>query len=244
MKYKIVIAYDGTNYAGWQIQPNGATIQEEIEKALFTIAQAPVKIIGAGRTDAGVHAKGQVAHFTLHLPASNMLKRLNALLPKDISILSVDEVDEDFHARFSAKEKIYTYSITTNQVQMPFDLSYSLHYTFPLSFEAMEEGISHLIGTHDFSSFANEAHRFNEGKNPVKTIYAIDICKTQTGFHLIFRGDGFLYKMVRNLTGLILDIGRKKRAAIEAKKILEKRDRKMASAAAPAHGLTLTSISY
>lgn len=244
MKIKITIAYDGSNYAGWQVQPNGMTIQEKIEEALARIFSKRIKVIGAGRTDAGVHAKGQVAHFTIDKMPENLLRSLNALLPDDISILNLEEVDEDFHARFSAKEKCYTYTITTNQVQSPFEISYALHYTYPLSFDAMYDAVPHLLGKHDFSAFANDAKVFQGKKDPVKTLKEIKIETTESGFTLRFKGDGFLYKMVRNLTGLLLDIGRGKRGADEAKMILENRDRKLSAPAAPAHGLTLTSIKY
>ncbi len=245
MKYKLTIAYDGTPFAGWQIQPNGPTIQEEIEKALHQVTGKPIKVIGAGRTDAQVHAKGQVAHFVLETPPSPFLqKSLNALTPDEISILSIEPVDESFHARFSAKEKIYSYDVTTDLIQLPFDRNYSLHCTYPLSFDTMREAIKDLIGKHDFSAFANHGFLFNEGKNPIKTLYAIDIVQHDSGFALVFRGNGFLYKMVRNLTGLLIEIGRGKLYPSDAKKILESRDRKQAPSAAPAHGLTLYSIRY
>lgn len=244
MKIKITIAYDGSHYVGWQIQPNGVSIQEKIEQALLKITQTQVKITGAGRTDAGVHARGQVAHFNLENYPITLLQSLNALIPKDISITHLEIVDDSFHSRFSAKEKVYTYDITTGKIQLPFDLPYSLHYTYPLDFTNMEIAISHLIGEHDFSAFANDAKVFKGAKNPVKTLREISIDKRDDGFALTFRGNGFLYKMVRNLTGLILDIGRGKKLPIDAKKILESKDRSLSSPAAPAHGLTLTSILY
>ncbi len=245
MKFKLVIAYDGTPFAGWQVQPNGRTIQEEIEKALFQVMGKELKIVGAGRTDAKVHARGQVAHLILEAPPPpSFQKSLNALTPNEISILSIEPVNEDFHARFSAKEKLYVYHVTSDPVQLPFDQNYSLHYTYPLSFNLMKEAIPHLIGKHDFSAFANQSFLFEEGKNPVKTLFAIDIAPHPSGFSLLFRGDGFLYKMVRNLTGLLLDIGRGKIPPSEAKRILLSKDRKQAPSAAPPHGLTLHSISY
>ena len=244
MKIKIVIAYDGTLFSGWQIQSNGKTIQEEIEKTLHRITGRQIKVTGAGRTDAGVHAKGQVAHFNLDTLSPVLLKSINALLPKEISVVDLSEASDSFHARFSAKEKTYTYNVTTTDIQMPFDNPYYLHYTYPINFEALLEGISHLIGKHDFSAFANDAKVFKGQKNPVKTLSDITIKHQEDGFSLIFKGDGFLYKMVRNLTGVLLDIGRGKLKPFDAKKILESRNRGQASAAAPAHGLTLTSISY
>lgn len=241
MKYKITIAYDGTKFCGWQIQPNGRSIQSEIENALHIITKKPIKITGAGRTDAGVHARGQIAHFICDSMPQFLLKQLNALTSDEISILSLDPVEETFHARFSAKEKTYIYSISTDPIQLPFEMPYSFHYTYPICFDSMKTATKDLLGTHDFSAFANQ---FNREKNPVKTLYKIDFETTKTGFALIFCGDGFLYKMVRNLTGLLLEIGRQKLPPSAAYKILVSRDRKTGSFAAPPHGLCLHSIRY
>lgn len=243
-KYKLTIAYDGTPFSGWQIQPNGRSIQQEIETALATIYQMPIKITGSGRTDAGVHAHGQVAHCMLPTAFPALLKSLNSLLPPEISLLQLTQAPPSFHARFSALEKVYTYCVTTTPVQLPHDARYSLHYTYKHDLTRIHAAIPHLLGTHDFSSFANEARRFNEEKSPIKTLIAIDLHQTPTGFTLTFRGNGFLYKMVRNLTGLLLDIARYKLPPAAAAQLLTACDRTLAPAAAPAHALFLTSVVY
>lgn len=239
MRYKITIAYDGTNYSGWQIQPNGPSIQETIEKVLYTLMQKDVSITGSGRTDAGVHANGQVAHFDLEKPIT--LKSLNSLLPPDIRILSLEEVSSDFHARFSAKEKTYLYHVTTAKVQSPFERRYALHYTFPIDRKKILESIPLFTGTKNFSSFANE---LDPKRNPIKTLHELSLISTDSGFILKFRGDGFLYKMVRNISGTLLDIGRGKLEATQIPHIFESKSRSFAGKASPAHALFLQTVLY
>lgn len=240
MKFKITIAYDGTDYAGWQIQPNAPTIQETIEKVLTQIIQKTISITGSGRTDAGVHANGQVAHFILE-EGSISLKSLNGLLPRDIRIFSLEEASPTFHARFSAKEKTYLYHVTTDKVQSPFQRRYAHHNTFPLDLEKIFEALPHFIGTKNFTSFANE---LSPSRNPQKTLHELAFIKTETGFTLKFRGDGFLYKMVRNITGTLLDIGRGKLDAASLPSIFESKSRSFAGKTAPPHGLFLHEVLY
>ncbi len=240
MKYKIKIAYDGTNYNGFQIQPNGISIQETVEKVLSKISSEKISITGSGRTDAGVHANGQVAHFN-YKKQNLSLKSLNSLLPNDIRILSLEEASEDFHARFSAKEKIYLYHITTDKVQSPFERRYALHYTFPIDKEKMIASLHYFLGTKNFTSFANE---LLPHKNPVKTLHELSLLKTKSGFILKFRGDGFLYKMVRNITGTLLDIARGKLDPHALPFIFEEKSRSFAGKTAPPHALFLESVLY
>jgi tRNA pseudouridine38-40 synthase len=240
MKYKIKIAYDGKEYSGFQIQPNGHSIQETIEKVLSKISSEKISIVGSSRTDAGVHANGQVAHF-IYQKSNLSLKSINSLLPNDIRIISLEEVSLDFHARYSAKEKIYHYHITTDKVQSPFERGYCLHYTFPIDIEKLLAAIPYFIGTKNFSSFANE---LSPNKNPVKTIYELSFIKTKSGFILKFRGDGFLYKMVRNITGTLLDIARGKINFEILPLIFEKKSRVFAGKTAPPHALFLETIVY
>jgi tRNA pseudouridine38-40 synthase len=245
-RYKMHIAYDGTGFGGWQIQKNAFTIQQEVEKALSTIVRQPVSIYGAGRTDAGVHAEGQVAHFDIDI-AFDMYKglsSLNALLSKQIRILHIEMVEKDFHARFSAKGKEYHYRITTGPFSDPFLLSYAWHIPRALDFHAIKEAKEHLIGTHDFSSFANEADRGSASKNAVRTLSRIDVDVQDKEVRLIFVGDGFLYKMVRNITGALIEVGTAKKKAGQIPLILEGKDRRQAGAAAPAHGLVLAKVFY
>lgn len=240
MKYKIKIAYDGTNYSGFQIQPNGRSIQETIQATLSKILSEKISITGSSRTDAGVHANGQVAHFTSE-KSSLTLKSLNSLLPNDIRIISLEEASLDFHARFSAKEKTYLYHITTDKVQSPFERKYALHYTFPIDKEKLYATIPYFVGTKNFSSFANE---LLPHKNPVKTIYELSLLETKTGFILKFRGDGFLYKMVRNITGTLLDIARGKINPEILPLIFTEKSRVFAGKTAPPHALFLETILY
>jgi len=240
MRYKMILSYDGTQYAGWQIQENSTTIQEVIESALSKITQSKISITGSGRTDSGVHARGQVAHFDYD-SATLSLKSLNSLLPNDIRIHSLEICEDTFHARFSAKEKIYTYHITTHKVQSPFIRKYALHHTFPLNQEKILEAIPDLLGTHDFTSFANS---LLPGKDPVKTLLELEFIRESTGFILKYRGNGFLYKMVRNITGTLLDIGRGKLPPNSIPDILAAKSRAKAGKTAPPHALFLEKVIY
>lgn len=245
-KYKLLIAYDGTEYSGWQVQPNAITIQQVLEEKLRIIIKTRTPITGAGRTDAGVHAIGQVAHFKTETPLDPGVLRLslNGLLPKDIRIIDVEEVPLDFHARYSAVNKIYHYHLNLGPVQDPFERPYSWNITNPLNFEDLEKAITYLTGTHNFSAFANEANQGSAKKNPVRTIKRITIVPERVGVRLEFEGESFLYKMVRNLTGTLVEVAKGKRTPEEMKEILESKDRKRAGRAAPAKGLFLFRIDY
>lgn len=245
-KIKLTIAYDGTGYGGWQVQPNAVSIQELIEKALSTLLREPISLIGAGRTDAGVHAQGQTAHFTTSsdLDYKRLLLSSNALLPPDIRILAAEEKAADFHARYDATGKIYHYRLHLAPSADPFKRLYSYHIPYPLDLAAMRQAAAHFIGTHDFTSFANEADRGSAGKNPVRSLYRLDMVLEEEGVRLEFEGEGFLYKMVRNIVGALLDVARGKLAAEEIPAIFASRDRKRAPMAAPAHGLSLVQVIY
>jgi len=245
--YKLTISYDGTHYCGWQIQPNGVSIQELIQNALSTILRHEVAVIGAGRTDAGVHALGQVAHFRFNekpLELSKILKSLNGLLPRDIRITGLQNVPSDFHSRYSAKTKTYRYYLHLDPVLDPFNRHFAHHVIHPFNRDALEIAKEHLIGTHDFTTFANEAHSGSAAKNPIRTIYSIDVHPTAKGIYLEFKGNGFLYKMVRNMVGTLLEIARGKMTPEEIPLLLEKKDRRLAAKAAPPTGLFLVDIEY
>jgi tRNA pseudouridine38-40 synthase len=245
-KYKLLIAYDGTHYSGWQVQPNAVTIQELIEEKLRIILKTKTPVTGAGRTDAGVHALGQAAHFKTEHPLELYTFRasLNGLLPKDIRILEVEEVPLDFHARYSAINKMYHYHLNLGAVQDPFKLLYSWNITNPLNLEHLEKAIKHLIGTHDFSAFANEASQGAAKKNPVRTLKKISLVSERAGMRLEFEAESFLYKMVRNLTGTLIEVAKGKRDPDEVAEILASKDRRRAGRAAPAKGLFLVRIDY
>lgn len=247
---KLVISYDGTNYCGWQRQLNGVTIQEEIEKCLSTMTTETIRLHSAGRTDAGVHAHGMVAHFTcVSSIACDVIQRgTNSMLPGAIRILSVEEVDASFHARFSAIGKKYQYSVYTGKIQPPFLRFSSLHMSRPLNLNRIRECLEVTIGTHDFSSFENVGTRdksLTTGRGAVRTIHSASLLQdTEDIIVLEFTGNGFLKNMVRNLTGTILDAGREKITAADFKEILAAKDRSRAGTTAPAHGLALLEVYY
>jgi tRNA pseudouridine38-40 synthase len=241
--YKLTLEYDGTNYHGWQIQPDVPTIQRELEVAIRKVAQHDVNVIGAGRTDAGVHAMGQVAHFsvTARLTADEWLRALNGLLPPDIAVLSVEEVPDTFHARFSAKSKLYRYRLLTRVHRSALGRNKVLHYPYPLDLEAVEAAARALVGTHDFSSFQGSP---TETENPVCTVTKLTV--DRFGDEVIFEveADRFLKQMVRAIVGTLLEVGRGKLQAGDVAGILAAKDRTKAGPTAPAHGLYLVKVDY
>lgn len=242
----MIITYEGTQYAGWQIQPNGISIQQLIQKALQTILRCEVHVTGSGRTDAGVHAEGQVAHF--HYASAIDLYRtlgsLNALLPADIRIKDLQETHLNFHARYSATGKEYHYHLWLDRVLSPFKRHVRWHVRDKLNLSLLQETIPHFIGTHDFTSFANEAHTGCAAHDPTRTLKRIDLIEQEGGVRLEFEGDGFLYKMVRNMTGMLIEVGRGKRKPSEIPLILAKKDRRQAGMSAPPEGLFLMRVFY
>jgi tRNA pseudouridine38-40 synthase len=246
MRYKLLIAYEGTHYHGWQVQFNGISIQQRIEEALSVILRHPAKITGSGRTDAGVHALGQTAHFDSdsQLDVHAALHSLNGLLPSDIRILSISEVAADFHARYSAKGKIYRYHLYLERVLNPFRRNFVWHVPFIKDLNAMRKAASLFTGTHDFTSFANEAHRGTASYDSVRRIDRIDFIQEKGGIALEFEGEGFLYMMVRNMVGILVEVGAGKRQPESIADILLLKDRKSAGQAAPARGLFLVKVLY
>ncbi|MCP5505638.1 MAG: tRNA pseudouridine(38-40) synthase TruA [Chlamydiales bacterium] len=241
MKYRIDLSYDGTEYGGWALQPNRVSIQELIEKALGTVLRNKTPITGSGRTDAGVHARQQVAHFSHpdSLDLRALTYSLNGILPRDIRITSITSVSETFHARFSVEKKIYHYYCTESHNPFNYRYSHPLHH--PLDLDLIRKAIPLLLGTHDFSAFASSGCG---SKDPVKTLYRLDLIEEKGAFRFEFEGDGFLYKMVRNITGTLLEIGAGKRSPDDISRILLSRDRKEAGATAPAKGLFLHAVKY
>ncbi|MEM8728217.1 MAG: tRNA pseudouridine(38-40) synthase TruA [Chlamydiota bacterium] len=241
MKYRINLSYDGTEYSGWAIQPNGISVQQLIQTALQTILGVETPIIGSGRTDAGVHAKLQVAHFShpQTLKPSSLHHSLNGILPRDIRIREILPVDETFHARFSVKKKIYHYYLST--AQDPFNYRYAHYVPISLDLDLLKKAFPLLLGTHDFSAFAA---RGCGTKNRVKTLYRLEILPLEWGFCLLFEGDGFLYKMVRNITGTLLEIATHRRPVEDLRPIFASKDRTRAGQTAPAHALFLHHVEY
>lgn len=244
---RLVIAYDGTSFSGWQIQPNSMGIQLLIEQALARVLRLSVRLIGSGRTDAGVHALGQVAHFRHEKPVQpiKLLHALNSLLPPTIRVLKVEPVHPRFHAQHDALGKIYHYSFQLAPVPNPFLAPYTLQLKGWMDLSLIREALTFFIGTHDFTSFANEAHRGSAQKDPIRTLKRLELVECGDGrWRLEFEGNGFLYKMVRNITGLLLEIGQGKRKAECIPALFAARNRCSAAMAAPAHGLSLIEVIY
>lgn len=245
-KYKLTISYDGTQYGGWQVQPNAPSIQALSEEALTTALRNEIKIVGAGRTDAGVHAKAQLAHFYTEVAVDKkrLQASLNGLLPLDIRVIALEEAHADFHARYSAKGKVYRYHLSLRPVQLPFRRLYALHVPYPVDKELLKKACTHFVGTHDFTSFSNESHKGSAANNPVRILRRLEVIEAEDELYLEFEGNGFLYKMVRNITGTLLDIARGKLSIEALPEIFEAKDRRKAGPAAPPHGLILHSIDY
>ncbi|MGR3973034.1 MAG: tRNA pseudouridine(38-40) synthase TruA [Candidatus Rhabdochlamydia sp.] len=245
-RYKLTLAYDGTPFSGWQTQKNAVTLQAVIEAQLEVLLRHTVALTGAGRTDAGVHAEGQVAHFeTPHLlELFSFFSSLNALLPQEIRLIDIQLVPATFHARYSAISKEYHYHVDLGRTYNPFKKLYSYHHPQPLDLHAIEDGCRYLQGTHDFTSFANKALEGCAAKNAIRTLFRVDLKEEAPGFRLEFEGNGFLYKMVRNMTGVLLDIGKKRRSAESILSLFKAKDRSQSSMAAPAKGLCLIHVRY
>jgi tRNA pseudouridine38-40 synthase len=247
--FKLTLAYDGHDFAGWQIQPDRPTIQGTLVSAIEHLTGEKTLPQGSGRTDAGVHALGQVACVSLEspIPAPNLRKALNDTLPSSMRILVVEEAAADFHARTSARAKTYRYRILRSEVCPPFLARYVCHYPYPLNEEPMMASAEIVAGEHDFTSFAAvdpEARKEGLEPNNRRTIYSSKW--TRDGEELIYtvRGNGFLHHMVRNLVGTFLMIGKGTLSGQDLRRILEARDRSAAAATAPACGLYLVSVEY
>jgi tRNA pseudouridine38-40 synthase len=247
--FKITIAYDGTDFCGWQVQPNRASIQGTLADAIERITTQRVLPQGSGRTDAGVHALAQVASFALEsvIPAQNLLVALNHILPASIRINSVAEVSADFHARHSATAKTYEYRIFRQSICPPFLARYAYHHPFPLDEAAMMRAAEFVIGKHDFSSFAAvdpERGKEEEEVENVRTIYSSEWQLDRDLLVYRVRGDGFLHRMVRNLVGTFLVVGKGSLASDSIPRILNARRRSEAGPTAPPSGLFLVSVEY
>ncbi|TAK07998.1 MAG: tRNA pseudouridine(38-40) synthase TruA [Candidatus Manganitrophaceae bacterium] len=240
---KLTLEYDGTDYHGWQIQPRLTTIQGTIEKALRQLTGKPIRISGAGRTDAGVHAFGQVAHFAPPVPfdPETWVRGLNALLPGDISVQSAEEVPASFHARFSAKKKTYAYFIYNSPRRSPLRRRTAWHVFQALDLSKMRRASRLLTGHHDFTSLCAAG---SETEDRIVDLEKIEIRKTDSEIKITFQAPRFLQHMVRNLVGLLVEVGRGRRAVSEISGILEGRDRRLAGPTAPPQGLFLMRIAY
>ncbi|GJL56864.1 MAG: tRNA pseudouridine synthase A [Nitrospirales bacterium] len=241
--YKLTLEYDGTHYAGWQYQPNQPTIQTEIEKALAHITQTRTPVIAAGRTDAGVHAYGQVASFQSekHLSVHEWIRGLNGLLPQDIAIQQAEEVPDTFHARYSAMGKIYEYRILQAAHRSALERYRMWHIAKTLDVKAMKNAGKYFVGIHDFSSFQNMP---TDTKNPVCRIASLTWKHDDSLLCIRVEADRFLKQMVRSMIGTLVEVGLGKRQPTDLQQILEAADRSTAGKTAPPHGLYLLKVLY
>jgi len=241
---KLTIEYDGTHYLGWQVQPKGATLQGVLEEKLSFLTNEKIDLLGSGRTDAGVHALGQVAHFKTEsqLDVQTIQKALNSLLPSDIVIQKVEEVDEGFHARKQSKSKTYEYRILNRNIRSAFHRGYAWHIPQMLNIGEMRKATRSLMGEHDFSSFQSVG---SPKRTAVRKVTRAEWKQSRDGFlRFEIEANGFLKQMVRAIVGTLIEVGRRKITSEEFQKILDSRDRKNAGPTAPAHGLFLKEVKY
>lgn len=242
-RVKLTVAYDGTNYCGWQVQPNGITVQEVLNQHLSELTKEQIETIGASRTDAGVHALGNVAVFdtNVRMPGDKFSYALNQRLPEDIRIEKSEEVAPDFHPRYVESEKTYEYKILNRKFPIP-TLRLYAHFTYiPMNVEKMREAAEYLLGEHDFKSFCGAGAQV---KTTVRTVKKIEITKEGDLITMRITGNGFLYNMVRIIAGTLMEIGGGVYPPEHMKEILDAKDRKAAGPTAAARGLTLIGIEY
>lgn len=245
-RYRLKLAYDGTNFSGFQVQPNKRTVQGEIEKALNTMSKGTfIRIKGAGRTDAGVHARGQVIHFDYPkaIPADGMLRALNALSPDDIVVYESDIVNDQFHSQYLAKGKTYQYRVDNHKLEDPFTRLYAHHHPFEMDLKRTKQALKYLEGTHDFTSFAS-AQSNKEDKT--RTIYeaSVEIDERTEEWVFTFRGNGFLYNMIRIIVGTVLQVADGRRPVEDIPNILEAKDRTVAGPTVAPKGLCMMEVYY
>jgi tRNA pseudouridine38-40 synthase len=241
---KMIIEYEGTNYHGWQVQPRGVTLQGLIEEKLRLLTKEVVHLAGSGRTDAGVHAFGQVAHFKTQsqMDIRSIQRALNSLLPPDILIKGIKEVEERFHARKESKSKVYEYRILNRVLRSPFHRRYAWHIPRKLDLNQMKKATQHLIGEHDFSSFRSVG---SPTRTAVRRVIRAEWRRGREGLiRFEIEATGFLKQMVRAVVGTLVEVGQGKTSPEEFGKILDLRDRKKAGPTAPAHGLFLKEVKY
>lgn len=242
-RIKLTIAYDGTNYCGWQVQPNGITVEEVVNKALKKLTGEDIQVIGASRTDSGVHALRNVAVFDTHttIPPERISYALNQRLPEDIVIVKSEEVAEDFHPRYCDCSKTYEYHILNTRIPIPTKRLTNYFVSYDLDVEKMRKAAGYLIGEHDFVSFCNVR---TDVEDTVRTVTELEILKDGEEITIRISGNGFLYNMVRIIVGTLIRVGRGFYEPEKVKEILEAKDRKAAGVTAPPHGLILAEIRY
>ena len=247
LKFKLTLAYDGTGYAGWQVQKSGIGVQEKVEQALRKLFPSVQRLHSSSRTDTGVHALGMVAHVEIapaefRMPVAKLALALNAHLPEDIRVMQAVRCRADFHARFQAAGKQYRYFIWNHRAMNPLLRQSAWHVPQPLAVDAMRQATRLLLGRHDFRSFA--ANRNYETENTVRTLTRCDLRRSGPLLTCIIEGDGFLYKMCRGIVGTLVQIGRGRYAPDDLGRMLSAKDRREAGMTAPAHGLVLWRVFY
>ena len=242
-RIRLVIAYDGTNYSGWQLQPEQVTVELVINEALSALFNQEIRVIGASRTDSGVHAMGNVAVFDTDspIPAEKICYALNQRLPEDIRVQSSIEVSPDFHPRKVVNKKTYEYRICNRRIMLPTKRLYADFIYYSLNVIAMQEAAGYLIGEHDFKSFCSVK---TQVEDTVRTIYSIVVTEKDDMITITVKGNGFLYNMVRIIAGTLIEVGRGAYPADKIKAILNDQDRSLAGPTAPAKGLMLVKIEY
>lgn len=240
---KLTIEYDGKEYKGWQKQPKHLNIQGEIENAIKSITGEEVELIGSGRTDAGVHAFGQVANFKIEsdFPIDKIATAINSQLKKSIRVLKAEEVPLEFHSRYHCHQKTYAYIIDNSEQGTAIYRNTTHHISKPLNIENMQKAANYLVGEHDFSSFKSSG---TSSKSSVRTIYQAQVLKEQTRVVIMLTGNGFLYNMVRIIAGTLVEVGMGDRLPEEMKDIIEAKDRQKAGKTLPARGLFLMNVNY
>ncbi len=244
-KIKITVEYDGSAYCGWQVQPNGPSVQQQLEKAVEFLTSTPTKVYGAGRTDAGVHARGQVAVFMTNsdIPPEKFAPALTTRLPKDICVRSSELVADDFDPRHDAKLKLYRYTIHACRIAPAIGRQYCWHVKWPLAIDKMKAAATKIVGEHDFTSFSNQECNAEDANN-IRSVDVCDIRQDEDKLIVDVIGRSFLYNMVRNIVGTLVDVGTGKICPEDIDWIFAARDRKAAGQGAPACGLCLEWIRY
>ena len=242
-RVRMVVAYDGTAYRGWQLQPNGITIEAVLNRELTALLKEPISVIGVSRTDSGVHARGNIAVFDTEnrMPADKICFALNQRLPEDIRVQRSEEVPADWHPRKANCTKTYEYKVLNRKISMPLERLYAHFCYFNLDLDKMREAAAYLVGEHDFKSFCTVR---TQAEETVRTIYSLDITKQEDMITIRISGSGFLYNMVRIIAGTLLEVGMGAYPPEHMEEILDARDRQAAGRTAPARGLTLVSMEY
>ena len=242
-RVRMVVSYDGTAYRGWQLQPNGVTIEEVLNRELTALLKEPIAVIGASRTDSGVHARGNVAVFDTEnrMPADKICFALNQRLPEDIRVQTSEEVPAEWHPRKANCTKTYEYKVLNRKISMPLERLYAHFCYFDMDVEKMQQAAKYLLGEHDFKSFCTVR---TQAEETVRTIYSLDITKQDDMITIRISGSGFLYNMVRILAGTLCEVGAGRLRAADIPAILASRDRSRAGPTLPAKGLFLKCVEY